>query len=332
MSDKNLKEARKGVAYGLIAGATWGVDTILVGVFMAMSPFVDTQKAIILAPFIGTFMHESFSAIWATIYMVLKGQIKNVLREARTKGGFFIMLGALCGGPIGMTCYILSINYIGPAYAASISAIFPGVSAVLAFILLKEKMNLRIWSGIALSVLGILIIGYVPSQFTMGNHFLLGLLLAIATAFALAFEGVICAYGMKYGELNPDHAMNIRQATSGLVYAIIIMPIIGGYAIAAQAVTSKVGLVIAITAIFGTVSYIQYFKAITIIGAARSTALNITYGVWAIAIQVLILKNPVSSQLLIGALIVVIGSILVSGNPKELVDINEDDEMELINR
>jgi drug/metabolite transporter (DMT)-like permease len=330
MSIKNIKEARIGIGYGLAAGATWGVDTVLVGIFMVMSPFADTQKAILLAPFISTFMHDSFSAIWATIYMIFKGQFKNVIKAVKSKGGLFIILGALVGGPIGMTCYLTSINYVGAAYAASISAIFPAVSAVLAFIFLKEKMNLRVWLGVVLSIVGIIVLGYVPAQLNVSNHFLLGIILALGTAFAWGFEGVICAFGMKYGEVDPEHAINIRQATSGLFYAIVIIPLIGGYGIASQAITSKVGLIIAITAIFGTASYIQYYKAISIIGAARSTALNITYGVWAIAIQAVFFKTTVSSQLLIGAIIVIIGSMLVSGNPKELIDFNKD-EFELVN-
>ena len=323
MSVRNEKEARKGIAYGVLAGATWGVDTVLVGLFMAMTPFIDNDQAIMLAPFVSTFMHDFFSAIWATLYMMFKGQFKNVLKAAKSKGGLFIVIGALLGGPIGMTCYLLSIKYVGAAYTASITAIFPGISAVLAFLILKEKMNARVWFGVALSVLGIFILGYAPMQLDTGKTFILGTILALGTAFAWSLEGIICAFSMKYTEIDPEHAINIRQATSGLFYGIAIMPFIGGFGLAGQVLTSKVGLIIAFTALFGTVSYFQYYKAINLIGAARSTALNITYGVWAIAIQAIFLKTPVSSQLLIGALVVLIGSVLVSGNPKELVDLND---------
>lgn len=323
MSIKNEREARKGLGYAILAGATWGVDTVLVGVIMAMTPFIDTEKAIILAPFVSTFMHDLFSAIWATLYMIAKGQFKNVLKAAKTKGGFFIMLGALLGGPVGMTCYLLSIKYVGAAYTASITAIFPGVSAVLAYLLLKEKMNARVWFGVILSICGVFILGYSPLQSSEGNHFLLGIVFALGTALAWSLEGIICAFSMKYTEIDPEHAINIRQATSAAFYAMIIIPFIGGYGIASQTLTSKVGLIIAVTALVGTASYFNYYKAINIIGAARSTAINITYGVWAIVIGVVFLKTPVSTQLLIGAGIVLIGSVLVSINPKELIDYND---------
>lgn len=322
MNAKNVRDAKKGIAMGLAAGATWGIDTVLAGLIMASTPFIDTPTAIALSPFVSTFMHDIFSAIWASLYMIIKGQFKNVLKEVKTKGGLFIVLGALLGGPVGMTCYLLSIKYIGAAYTASITAIFPGIGAILAFIFLKEKMNKRVWLGIILSIIGVIVLGYVPSELALGSNFVLGILFALGTVFAWGLEGVICAFGMKYGELDPEHAINIRQATSGLFYAIIIIPFIKGYSLAGQVLTSKVGLIIAITALVGTTSYIQYYKAISTIGAARSTALNITYGVWAIIIQVIFLKNPVSMQLVIGALIVLLGSILVAGNPKELIEFN----------
>ena len=323
MSIKNEKEARKGLACAIGAGATWGVDTVLSGVFMAMTPFVDTATAVVLAPFVSTFMHDFFSAIWATIYMIFKKQFVNALKAAKTKGGLFIIVGALLGGPIGMTCYLLSIKYVGAAYTASITAIFPGISALLAYLILKEKMNGRVWFGIVLSVIGVFILGYSPLQAGSGNTFILGIILALGTAFAWSMEGIICAFSMKYNEIDSEHAINIRQATSGLFYGIAVVPFIGGYGLVGQVLTSKVGLIIAFTALFGTISYFQYYKAISIIGAARSTALNITYGVWAIAIQAIFLKVPVSTQLLVGAIVVLVGSVLVSGSPKELIDIND---------
>ena len=37
------------------------------------------------------------------------------------------MLGALLGGPIGMSGYLAAINTIGPGYTAAISAFYPAV-------------------------------------------------------------------------------------------------------------------------------------------------------------------------------------------------------------
>ncbi|WP_042462090.1 DMT family transporter [Neobacillus dielmonensis] len=319
MKIKSVSDARKGLGAGVLAGATWGVDTVLVGIIMASTPFIDSAEAIFLAPFVATFMHDFFSAVWATLYMLVKGQLREVLKSLKTKNGVVIVVGALLGGPVGMTCYLLSVKYIGPAYTAAITAVFPAVSALLAALVLKEKINARVWFGVVLSVIGVIVLGYVPSAFSVGSNFGLGLLFAFGTVIAWSLEGIICAWGMKDGDMDPEHAINIRQATSGIFYAIIIVPFIQGYDLAFSVLTSQVGWIIAITALVGTASYVYYYKAINIIGAARSTSLNITYVVWAIVLQLLFMSTPVSLQLIIGSLIVIMGSIFVAGNPNHLM-------------
>ncbi|MEH7225021.1 DMT family transporter [Bacillus sp. JJ1566] len=323
MKINSLRDAKLGLGNGLIAGATWGVDTVLVGIIMASTPFITSTEAIFLAPFVATFMHDFFSALWATLYMIIKGQFKNVLQSLKTKNGGVIVLGALIGGPVGMTCYLLSVKYIGPAYTAAITAMFPAVSALLAGAILKEKINARVWLGIGLSVVGVFVLGYMPSEFSIGSSFTLGLMFAIGTVLAWSLEGIICALGMKDGDMNPEHAINIRQATSGLLYAIVIIPFINGYDLALSVVASPIGILIAVTALVGTISYICYYKAINTIGAARSTSLNITYVVWAIILQMIFMSTPVGLQLIAGSLIVIVGAVLVAGNPKELVSIKD---------
>ena len=44
------------------------------------------------------------------------------------------MLGALLGGPVGMTGYLLAIKYLGPAYTAIISSLYPALGALLSYL------------------------------------------------------------------------------------------------------------------------------------------------------------------------------------------------------
>ena len=95
---------------GIIAGITWAIETIVLGYALAMSPFFSTQQAIFLAPFVSTFLHDGFSAIWAIIYNAVRGNAKNVWKAFKTKSGKFVVLAAVIGGPIGMTGYVMSVN------------------------------------------------------------------------------------------------------------------------------------------------------------------------------------------------------------------------------
>ena len=126
---------------GLLAGLLWGLDTVILGIALAQSKFVSTQQAVFLAPFVSTFLHDFASACWMLLYMGFKKQYRQVLNALKTPSGKYIMLGALLGGPIGMSGYVAAIQWIGPGYTAVISAMFPAVGALLSYLILKEKMQ-----------------------------------------------------------------------------------------------------------------------------------------------------------------------------------------------
>ena len=37
---------------GILAAITWAIETLTIGMAMAMSPFVSTEQAVLLAPFV----------------------------------------------------------------------------------------------------------------------------------------------------------------------------------------------------------------------------------------------------------------------------------------
>ena len=63
--------------YGIAAGMTWAIETVVLGIALAMSPFCSTEQAVFLAPFVSTFLHDACSAIWATIYNAARGNLKK---------------------------------------------------------------------------------------------------------------------------------------------------------------------------------------------------------------------------------------------------------------
>lgn len=324
MKATDLRTVKFGIGSALISGITWGIDTVLIGIALTMTPFVDVEKAIVFAPFVSTFVHDVFSAIWITLYQMVKGNLSNVFKSMKSRSGLFIMLGALLGGPVGMTCYTLSVKYIGPAYAASLTSVYPAAGAFFAFIFLKEKLEKRAWMGIGLSVFGVIVIGYSSGgNIALQGTFIIGLLCALGTVLGWGLESVICAYGMK-DDVTPEEALNIRQLTSAIFYGIIILPLLSAHDVTMAVLKQPSWIVLATTALVGTTSYLFYYSAINLIGAARSTALNITYSMWAILIQIVFLKQPVTIQFVIGSVIVLCGTILVAGNPRAMLDLTEE--------
>lgn len=249
--------------------------------------------------------------------MIIKGEFINVLKLLKAKSGAILVLGALSGGPLAMSFYFLGIQYAGVTYAASIASIFPGVGALLAFFFLKEKMYKKTWFGVVLSIIGVIVLAYMPTKFDAESNFFIGILFSLGAAIFWGIEGVIGAWGMRGKDVVPLYAINIRQVTSALSYAILIVPFIQGYPLVIEAATSNIVWIIIIAGLLGTANYSLYYSSIDLIGAARGQSLNNTYVFWAIATEILFIGTPVSLQFVIGAIIVLLGSILVSGNLKK---------------
>lgn len=305
------------MGYGLLAGLFWGLDTVVIGVALAMSPFLDTTQAIFLSPFISTFIHDFFSSIWMLGYMGVKKQYKNVITALKSRSGKFIVLAALIGGPVGMTGYVLSIKYIGASYTAIISSMFPALGAFFAYIFLKEKMKPYQLVGLAVSILGVIALGYTPSG-TGGDNMLIGIIFALVCVVGWASEAVIIAYGLKDPNISDDQALQIRQVTSAVFYAMIILPLLGGWGLTLDIFTRPTVLFIMLSAVFGTASYLCYYRAIGRIGASKAMALNITYSAWAIIFGVIFLKETMTPNDIFFGLVIIIGSIVAAADVKEM--------------
>lgn len=308
-----MSKAKKGVGLGAASAIAWGVDTVIIGMIIASTPF---KEAVMLAPIIAAFMHDFFSSIWISLLMIIKGEFLHVLKLFKTKSGGILVLGALSGGPLAMSFYFLGIQNAGVTYAASIASVFPGIGAVLAFFFLKEKMNKRTWCGVVLSIVGVIVLAYVPAKFDTESNFFMGILFSLGAAIFWGLEGVISAWGMKGKEVMPLYAINIRQITSALSYAIIIVPFIHGYPLVFEAATSNIVWIIVIAGLLGTTNYSLYYSSISLIGAARGQSLNNTYVFWAIVTEIVFIGTPMNIQFILGAIIVLLGSILVSGKLK----------------
>lgn len=302
---------------GIMAGVLWGINTIVLGIALAMTPFTSTEQAIFLAPFVSTFLHDFFSAIWMVIYMGIRKQCRQVIRALRTKSGRFIMLGALLGGPIGMSGYVAAIKYIGPSYTAIISAMFPAVGAFFSYLFLREKLLVRQIIGMAVSILGVILLGYAPNEVT-GSNDIRGFACALLCCVGWAAEAVICAYGMKDTHISDEHALIIRQMTSAIFYAVIILPLLNGWRIVTKIILTQATEIIVLGALFGTASYLCYYRAISRIGATKAMVLNITYSAWAIVFSMILWGTFPDVKSIVSMVMIIGGSTVAAADYKNL--------------
>ena len=149
--------------FGLFSGILWGLDTVVLGIALSMSPYIGTAEAVAFAAIASSFLHDAGCALWLLLYMGAKRRLGDTLAALKTRSGLVVVLGALLGGPIGMTGYVIAINNIGPAYTAIISAFYPALGAFLSFVILKEKMSGKQIAALVLALFGVMAMGYISA-------------------------------------------------------------------------------------------------------------------------------------------------------------------------
>ncbi|MED3622535.1 DMT family transporter [Bacillus thermocopriae] len=311
-----MKSKNKGLFYGLFSGFTWALDTVLIGMVLSRALFMSTEQVIFLAPLVSTFLHDMLSSFWMMIYLAIRGELKVPFQKLFTRSGRWVMLGGLLGGPIGMTGYVLAVKYLGASLSASISAVYPAVGAFFAFILLKDRLTIKNWIGLFISILFIFLLGFAGGE--TSPNVVLGFTFILLAIFGWGMECVILAYGMKDDEISPEQALQIRQLVSAVTYAVIIMPIFKGYPLVGTVLQSSEIFLIAVIALSGTASYVYYYKAINTLGPTRAMALNISYSAWAILLSFLILGTDITVKLVFYSIMILAGSIITVATPEEL--------------
>lgn len=305
---------------GIIAGITWAIETICIGIALGMSGFCSSEQAVFLAPFVSTFIHDLFSAIFSFCYNALRGKLKNVVKAFQTKSGKMVSIAAIIGGPIGMTGYVMAVNYMGASIGAIASAIFPAIGSILAFVFLKEKMKWHQWIFLIITLLGVYGLSYSPDL--QINNFWLGLLGALMCSFGWGIEAVILAKSLTDPEVTDEYALQIRQTTSAIFYAVVILPLINGWEFIPTLFTVDSSMLIgmiALAGLFATISYLFYYKAIAKIGASKAMALNVTYCAWAVVFTVILGDTSVLNPLtIVCTMIVLVCGIFAATDFKEI--------------
>ena len=301
--------------WGIFSGALWGLDTSILALALVFVPFLDASESSLSS----ALLHDVTAALVLLVYMGLRGRLRDSLAAVKTQSGRAVMLGALLGGPFGMTGYLIAINHIGPGFTAIISTFYPAVGTVLAFVFLKERMSPKQIIALLVALGAIVMIGYSSTQTVTEGNPVLGVIAALACVFGWGSEAVILAWGMRDDDVDNETALHIRETTSALVYVIVVAPIAGVVGFTLRAIPTAGTGVIAIAAIAGTASYLFYYKAIDTVGASRGMALNISYSAWAVIFAFLLQGTVPSVLQIVCCVVILVGTVLAATpNWKEL--------------
>lgn len=313
--------------YGIIAGITWALETVLLGIALSAAPFVSDAQAMFLAPFVSTFLHDLMSAIFMCGFNAFGKRLGEVVLTIRSRSFKYLFLASAIGGPIGMTGYVLAVNGMGSSIGAVASAVYPAIGSLLAHFFLKERLKGYQWVFLLCTLLGVFGLSYTPGSGISGS--VLGLIGVFMCAFGWGTEGVILSKCLRDGEIKSEVALQLRQTVSALIYGAVIIPAIGGTELTLglfSADSISVLPMIAAAALFATISYLCYYRAIAMLGAPKAMGLNITYTAWAVVFTVLLLgdRSVLNARSIICCIVVVVCGILSAADIKEIFGKTKD--------
>ncbi|MDR1111980.1 MAG: DMT family transporter [Deltaproteobacteria bacterium] len=343
---KQLKHAKKGILAGILSGVLWGASGTVLYLALNFEPFTLPQFSgeglefgpglalLVAAALCGALMHDTFAAIWVGVHNIRAGKFKEYGRTLRTKPGKMVCLGAILGGPIGMSGYLLGITFVNAAYALPITAAYPALAAVLATFIFRERNPARVWIGVVLCILGSFLVYYAPLGEGQEKdvYFAIGMVLSTLACLGWASEGLLSTYGMDM--LDPDIALGIREGVSAIAYFIFVVPVVTLFMsnsfgptpiwelFSAAWHTSALPIYV-FAGFLGGFSYIYWYRALNMTGVARAMALNVTYALWGVLFGAIFTGLTPTIYLVMGAGAIACGAILVSANPRELFRLRE---------
>ena len=189
---------------------------------------------------------------------------------------------------------------------------------MIAVLFLKEKMQIKQVIALLVALAGIIMMGYLTSDTEVVGNPVIGLLGAFAAVIGWGSEAVISAWGMRDDHVDNETALQIRETTSALVYCIVILPAFGAWIFTASVIPSLATGVVALAALAGTVSYLFYYKGISVIGAAKGMALNISYSAWAVVFGLILLQTIPGPIEITCCIAILCGTILAASDWEEL--------------
>lgn len=310
----NSKFRKTGLSVGLVSGITYGLYSTFVVVASSKTPLAGAI-GLLAAPYVASTINDLIAAIWLLIYNAKTGRIREIGRSLKTFPGFVVILGAILGGPIANGAYLVGLSMAG-AYAIPISALFAVFGAIFARIILKQQITKRVGFGMFICAVGAIIITWVKPE--GGSNFTLGMICAFIAAMGWGMEGVLAAYGS--ATIDSDIAVNIREGASGIINAIIILPLIGSLGLFGQTMTTVPTLMwLVISGLCAAVSFLTWYKSNCMVGCAIGMSLNMTYVFFGVLFSILFLGSPITVTIVTGSLVVFIGAFLVSVNPMDLI-------------
>ncbi|MHA1906319.1 MAG: DMT family transporter [Candidatus Thorarchaeota archaeon] len=285
-----------GVAIGLFTALLWGIST---NVYKSQS---DDATPIAISA-----LKMWFAFIFMVFLLLLP--FKTTPFYMPFESLVFLVASVTIGLVAGDLVYLTAQERIGVAYAFPITNIYPITTYIIAIFLVSEAIIPVRFLGISIAIVGISLISQEQGneEGETKKKDLIGIGLAICAALCWSVGSVFLQIGVT--GIDPIDANFVRMMFGS---AILIPIVLGAKKRGMPTPPRRSSKIIIAGGFLGmSLGALLYTYSVDLIGASVAALLGSTAPLFAIPISILILKEKYTAKSLLGALLAVLGVVLV---------------------
>jgi drug/metabolite transporter (DMT)-like permease len=268
-----------------------------------------------LGPIMATLLPMAAATVLLGL-MLISGRRKKSAETVRGLGSLrhllpFIVLGAVCS--VERFCLISGVKYSLASNASVIVLTIPVLTALLATLLVGEKMSRYLWISFALAIVGVVMVSDVDwrSVHIFHGKYLVGNALILASCFLSALYNAFS-----------KRLLRIFTPLEVLVYSFIVADVVlfAGMLVfepvsrqQLASLGSAVWLSLGIIAVFSlTLGMLLFFWVIERINLSQAALSLYLLPVFGVLISTVTLKEKMRWQLFAGGILVIVGTLLAT--------------------
>ncbi len=257
----------------------------------------------IAGPVLGPLLLAALRVVLAALGLLVYALARRRLPDFKTHWRAFLLLGLL-NNAIPFTLISSAVNNLNASISAILNATTPLFTVMVAAFWLKEKLTVRKLLGVALGLLGVVVLmGLSPLPLT--NRVVIAGLEALLAACSYAFAVVYAR--TRFKGIAPLHVAVGQLCGSSLILAPISLFALPENFPSLTVVVSVIALALLCT----SAAYLIYFRLVANAGATTASTVTFLVPFFSVLWGVVFLQEPLNAGMFVGLAIILVSVYLV---------------------
>lgn len=346
-AEETYRNKKIGIAkFGMMLAWISSITAIMMGIFNTsastlISAEMTTAQSVLVTAIVAITIlgiNDIICGIFCFIWNAMHGKgLKEFKRMTGFKISWMMLLAAIASGPLATGLQMASYNLCGITYTTAVLGFSPVLTAILGKFVFKERVSGRAYLGIFLVFAGVLVSCFLGKPEAAGDGFTIGILLACLCPIGFSLEGMFSTYA---GDLiDPMEGCAFYRSICSGIMGLTAMAILSGATGNISVYTGTIHTIfttpvilifVILMGLCAALSYGTTYVGFNKCGPTRCLAIVNTMPVWSIPMGLVaaallpgVYEYSVTMPAIAGAIVVVIGVVLIVCKPSELFNLRD---------